>query len=1209
MGSALIWGSGSYREIVKNASGAVVWDAVTSSAGGGSGSGVASLNGQTGAVNIVGGSGISVSASGGNITLTAAGGASVSQAATIANLRSLTSASVPVIVVQNYSTLGDFGGGVFTYNSADTTTTDNNCTIFVDSGSHRWYRQTGAAPLDVRWCGAKGNGTTDDTTALQSAVAVGPVVYAPAGNYKITGSLTLKPSESLIGDGLNTTSITAVKNGTPYPIITTTAVTTSPSSLGPCDATMNYVYSLCNISVSGLTLDTSGATPVAGDDGISFTQYTNNSYITDMYIKDQWNGLTLGPADASFVNNVVSTTNYGHGLDISNSTYAGLQWNLDTVFLTGNEGDGLFSHVNVGAGFVGLYVFGGPPQALTQVTLGTWTNINTFGNKIHGIAAVGNSSGPVPEQGVRIIRGFIGQDGSDEIYLDTYNTGGGAATIEPNFIELAGTSPTGRTGSNAATGQGAGIYTTASTGPVIVRAGSIKQNSHDGITSNGSSLIIDGGLITDNGVYAGASTMVNGHSYTIQVTGSTNFTSFGSSSNAVGTVFTKTGGTGTGTGLVSTTGRSNGIFINGGGSAGIAINGVQAGNTSGNTTQLYGVASNVDYIAISGSNLLNNTTAPVTGTALANSVTAGSLPVAINTGGGGSGPYCALSGCIMTGDINLNGHNLSGALAIGASSDIQTTGGTIYANAGGIVGRDIVANRSMAVGTSADTVTGDLTVLTSVGIGAAPSGSAGQLAVAGAQIIGTPTGSYQSGSLNVDTAVKVNNVGIAIGSFCALTGCTMTGPLVVNSSAQVDRLGIGAAPDATTAHITGPGGGLAFAGGVNVNFTGSQTTTGTVQANTGFYGNNTATISGITTLTASGQVQGQDLYATRSLGVQTSPSGTAGRLDAAALSFFPQGINAGTASSFGSAFHGGVTIADGGMAFTTAVAGNGLTVDNISAVKSVGIGVSPSGTTGQLAVSSAEIIGSPTGSYQANSLNVAGSLLVNNVGTAVGSFCALSGCTMTGDIAMGSHNISGAADIAMTTLHVSGASSLHGTTISSGGLAVTGGVNSDNEAISVSLGVGTTASGVTGRINNTTLVSSGAISGTTGTFSSAISGTTGTFTGNITGSLDLAVATLHVSGASAIHGTTVVSGGVAVTGGINADNETISVSLGVGTTASGVTGNIDATSSGTQSFNVVVGNTLIANSQIRVGGASGLGSGTINVATGVYLNGTAYTNP
>ena len=34
LGSALIWGSGSYREILKNSSGAVVWDGLTTSVGG-----------------------------------------------------------------------------------------------------------------------------------------------------------------------------------------------------------------------------------------------------------------------------------------------------------------------------------------------------------------------------------------------------------------------------------------------------------------------------------------------------------------------------------------------------------------------------------------------------------------------------------------------------------------------------------------------------------------------------------------------------------------------------------------------------------------------------------------------------------------------------------------------------------------------------------------------------------------------------------------------------------------------------------------------------------------------------------------------------------------------------------------------------------------------------------------------------------------------
>lgn len=64
--------------------------------------------------------------------------------------------------------------------------------------------------LNVKGYGAKGDGTTDDTAALQAAIddaqsnsiGAGRTVFMPAGNYKITASLVIsKQFVSIVGDG------------------------------------------------------------------------------------------------------------------------------------------------------------------------------------------------------------------------------------------------------------------------------------------------------------------------------------------------------------------------------------------------------------------------------------------------------------------------------------------------------------------------------------------------------------------------------------------------------------------------------------------------------------------------------------------------------------------------------------------------------------------------------------------------------------------------------------------------------------------------------------------------------------------------------------------------------------------------------------------------------------------------------------------------
>ena len=70
----------------------------------------------------------------------------------------------------------------------------------------------GVSALDY---GAKGDGTTDDTTAIQNAVdalPTGGTLYLPRGTYKITSSITILKSISIQGEGSQTDEGTKISN-------------------------------------------------------------------------------------------------------------------------------------------------------------------------------------------------------------------------------------------------------------------------------------------------------------------------------------------------------------------------------------------------------------------------------------------------------------------------------------------------------------------------------------------------------------------------------------------------------------------------------------------------------------------------------------------------------------------------------------------------------------------------------------------------------------------------------------------------------------------------------------------------------------------------------------------------------------------------------------------------------------------------------------
>jgi hypothetical protein len=77
--------------------------------------------------------------------------------------------------------------GAFTRDDSDTTSADNGGTIIVDSNNTRWKRQYDG-PVNVEWFGARGDGVTDDTAAIQAAVDAGEggTLYFPPGTYLIS---------------------------------------------------------------------------------------------------------------------------------------------------------------------------------------------------------------------------------------------------------------------------------------------------------------------------------------------------------------------------------------------------------------------------------------------------------------------------------------------------------------------------------------------------------------------------------------------------------------------------------------------------------------------------------------------------------------------------------------------------------------------------------------------------------------------------------------------------------------------------------------------------------------------------------------------------------------------------------------------------------------------------------------------------------------
>lgn len=105
-----------------------------------------------------------------------------------AALRGFTSAALPIVYVTGATTAADGGQGWFYVDPSDTTSLDNGGTIIV-AGTLRWKRlYTG--PIYPEWFGAKGDGTTDNSAAFASLIALAkPIQGVPGAVYGLATPL------------------------------------------------------------------------------------------------------------------------------------------------------------------------------------------------------------------------------------------------------------------------------------------------------------------------------------------------------------------------------------------------------------------------------------------------------------------------------------------------------------------------------------------------------------------------------------------------------------------------------------------------------------------------------------------------------------------------------------------------------------------------------------------------------------------------------------------------------------------------------------------------------------------------------------------------------------------------------------------------------------------------------------------------------------
>lgn len=207
-GRAIIYGTGQYRQLVKDRCGNIIWDQLTFGDDGGTSFGPIFTN--------------------------------------IASLRANTRTGLISVWLEGYYNIADEGGGAFNYVPTDTTSADNGGTIIVDLAGQRWYRDVGTL-CSVKWFGAKGS-NNDDTAAIQSAFTACQGKYTawfPDDSFRVTGTLNVTAGLAIAASPW-TANITWVSTTLNVLNVNTTAAVsiTGLTFTGPANATAGAVITI-----------------------------------------------------------------------------------------------------------------------------------------------------------------------------------------------------------------------------------------------------------------------------------------------------------------------------------------------------------------------------------------------------------------------------------------------------------------------------------------------------------------------------------------------------------------------------------------------------------------------------------------------------------------------------------------------------------------------------------------------------------------------------------------------------------------------------------------------------------------------------------------------------------------------------------------------------------------------------------------------------
>lgn len=207
----------------------------------------------------------------------------------ISALRALSKTTYTNAFVTGYYATNDGGGGAYYLDAADTTSADNGGTIIVATDGGRW-KLIHHGEVYVEQFGAKGDGATDDSTAINNALTYSPFkVVISNKNYRVSSTISVPANKCLWGIGARSFFVSG--NGFPA-IVGDLAVT-------PIVSATAGSYS-SGVALKNFAVTRASGTIPSGSVGVAYHDSNDSSAIEDLISTrsaigyDVGNGVTTG---------------------------------------------------------------------------------------------------------------------------------------------------------------------------------------------------------------------------------------------------------------------------------------------------------------------------------------------------------------------------------------------------------------------------------------------------------------------------------------------------------------------------------------------------------------------------------------------------------------------------------------------------------------------------------------------------------------------------------------------------------------------------------------------------------------------------------------------------------------------------------------------------------------------------------------------------